>query len=151
MPSQTFFSAPEPAIFPNYHLLLVMSIPPSIHDLHLRYLEINDSLFSSEKRICTSLQQHHEHFESVPNSLQMSSRKHLLILPSSPFRSQTLRSSGLLNISRSLRTRSPLKASPCLRQVFDRNSQFPSVMVFVVIGISYKSDVLMVEGNINAD
>jgi hypothetical protein len=48
-PNQTFFSAPEPAIFLNCLLIVATSIPPSIHDFHLKYLEINNSLFSQEE------------------------------------------------------------------------------------------------------
>jgi hypothetical protein len=49
--------------------------------LHLKYIEINDFLFSQEEPIHTCLQQHLERFNSVLNPLQMSPRNHLSIPP----------------------------------------------------------------------
>jgi hypothetical protein len=87
------FADPEPNLLQsariahvcvNCHLVIVMSIPPSIHDLHLKYLEINDFLFSQQKQIRTCLQQLLKRFSSVPNSLQISPRKPLLTSPPLP-------------------------------------------------------------------
>jgi hypothetical protein len=79
MPSEAFFTANESVIFLNYHFIVVMSIPSSIHDFYLKYLEINDSLFSQEQQIPTCLQQHLKPLYSVPNSLHMSPHKPCLI------------------------------------------------------------------------
>jgi hypothetical protein len=70
----------------------------------------------------------------------------ILLIPSLfPFYSQTPRISRLLNTSRSVRTLLMLRAWPRWRQVLLRTAdQLPSVMVFTVTSISYKSDLLMV-------
>jgi hypothetical protein len=115
------------AIFLNRHFIILISIPPSIHNCHLKYLEINYSLFSQEEQIHTDLQEHLERLNSVPNSLQMSPRNHFLILSLSPFHSQISTISGLLTTSRSLWTLLVLRDSPRLSQIFATNGRTTSL------------------------